>query len=292
MNNLDLFRPADINPTQGIVNVASVPQRSPFRYPGGKTWLVPIIRKWLKSFDGKQVTLVDTFAGGGIVALTAAFENLAKDVIMIEKDEEVAAVWKAILGPENHWLVNRIMTFNLTIENVREILDKQKKSPRESGFRTILKNRVFHGGILAKGSGLIKHGENGKGIASRWYPKTLGRRIAAIEHIKNKIRFIGGDAFTFLEENLSKKNYCYFIDPPYTVAGRRLYTYHDVNHNGLFESCARLKGGFLMTYDDSEEIRALAHKFNFPYITIPMKTTHHLQKHELLISKSLDWYLV
>ncbi len=32
-----------------IVNVASVPQRSPFRYPGGKTWLVPRIRQWLKS---------------------------------------------------------------------------------------------------------------------------------------------------------------------------------------------------------------------------------------------------
>jgi DNA adenine methylase len=28
-----------------IVNVASVPQRSPFRYPGGKTWLVPIVRQ-------------------------------------------------------------------------------------------------------------------------------------------------------------------------------------------------------------------------------------------------------
>lgn len=25
-----------------VVNVASVPQRSPFRYPGGKTWLVPL----------------------------------------------------------------------------------------------------------------------------------------------------------------------------------------------------------------------------------------------------------
>jgi len=24
-----------------IVNVAMVPQRSPFRYPGGKTWLIP-----------------------------------------------------------------------------------------------------------------------------------------------------------------------------------------------------------------------------------------------------------
>ena len=31
------------------VNVASVPQRSPFRYPGGKTWLIPHIRRWLTS---------------------------------------------------------------------------------------------------------------------------------------------------------------------------------------------------------------------------------------------------
>jgi len=33
--------------TSQIVNVASVPQRSPFRYPGGKTWLVPLVRQWL-----------------------------------------------------------------------------------------------------------------------------------------------------------------------------------------------------------------------------------------------------
>ena len=32
-----------------IVNVASVPQRSPFRYPGGKTSFVPYLRDWLRS---------------------------------------------------------------------------------------------------------------------------------------------------------------------------------------------------------------------------------------------------
>ncbi|MCC8991732.1 MAG: hypothetical protein LM514_03955, partial [Streptococcus sp.] len=40
------------------VNVASVPQRSPFRYPGGKTWFVPTFRKWIQSLDFKPKLLV------------------------------------------------------------------------------------------------------------------------------------------------------------------------------------------------------------------------------------------
>ena len=41
------------------VNVASVPQRSPFRYPGGKTWFVPVFRDWIESFDVKPQILVE-----------------------------------------------------------------------------------------------------------------------------------------------------------------------------------------------------------------------------------------
>jgi len=58
-----------------IVNVASVPQRSPFRYPGGKTWLVPYVRMWLKARPHPIEELIEPFAGGGIVGLTAAFES-------------------------------------------------------------------------------------------------------------------------------------------------------------------------------------------------------------------------
>jgi DNA adenine methylase len=60
-----------------IVNVASVPLRSPFRYPGGKTWLVPRIRRWLASLPSKPDEFVEPFTGGGIVGLTVAFEDLA-----------------------------------------------------------------------------------------------------------------------------------------------------------------------------------------------------------------------
>ncbi|MDQ5908308.1 MAG: adenine methylase, partial [Pseudomonadota bacterium] len=60
------------------VNVASVPQRSPFRYPGGKTWFVPTFRKWIQSLDYKPDLLVEPFTGGGIISLTALFENLVE----------------------------------------------------------------------------------------------------------------------------------------------------------------------------------------------------------------------
>jgi len=45
-----------------VVNVATVPQRSPLRYPGGKTWLIPHIRHWLKST--RSEILIEPFAGG------------------------------------------------------------------------------------------------------------------------------------------------------------------------------------------------------------------------------------
>jgi DNA adenine methylase len=57
------------------VNVASVAQRSSFRYPGGKTWFVPTFRRWMASLRTKPRILVEPFAGGGIISLTALFEH-------------------------------------------------------------------------------------------------------------------------------------------------------------------------------------------------------------------------
>ena len=56
-----------------VVNVATVPQRSPLRYPGGKTWLVPHIREWLRQTTPDII--IEPFAGGAIVSLTAVREG-------------------------------------------------------------------------------------------------------------------------------------------------------------------------------------------------------------------------
>ncbi|HEY9114064.1 MAG TPA: DNA adenine methylase [Bacteroidales bacterium] len=272
-----------------VVNVASIPQRSPFRYPGGKTWLVPIVRKWLKQ-SKEYKNLIEPFAGGGIIGLTAAFENLANHVTMIELDKEVAAVWDVILNGDHKWLADKIYGFDLTPENANNILQKDKKTIKEQAFSTILKNRIYHGGIITKGSGLIKNGENGKGIKSRWYPKTLRDRILAIGYVKNKIEFITGDAFIEMEKATNDKNCYFFIDPPYTVAGKRLYTHFEIDHDKLFFLTSKLKGKFMLTYDDTKGIRDLATKYNLDFRTIPMKTTHHIKKNEIIISDNFDWW--
>ena len=287
--DIPVARQSDAKAGTKVINVASVPQRSPFRYPGGKTWAIPVVRKWLQQDGLKVPLLVEPFAGGGIVSLTAAAEGLADFVEMVELDHEIAAVWKTVAGPDNAWLAQRILSFELNHENVKAELEREPQEDREIAFCTILKNRVYHGGIMAKGSGLIKTGENGRGLASRWYPTTLANRIEAIDTTKHKLIPIEGDAFESIIRHVDDPLCYFFIDPPYFGAGRRLYTHFDIDHARLFELTAALKGRFLLTYDDATEIRALADQHSLHHTTIPMKTTHHVEKRELLISDNFDW---
>src|SRR6266436_534201 len=85
-------------PSASVVNVASVPHRSLFRYPGGKTWLVPRVRRWLASLSSRPKEFCEPFAGGGIVGLSVLFENSVDSLTLIELDENVAAVWQTILN--------------------------------------------------------------------------------------------------------------------------------------------------------------------------------------------------
>jgi len=209
---------------------------------------------------------------------------------MVELDKDIAAVWQAILGKDNDWLADKIVNFDLNIENAKKVLFKKNPTIKDRAFITILRNRILHGGILANGSGFVKKGENGKGLHSRWYPDTLSSRIKNIKKISSKIDFLCEDGFDVIRKYKNDKKVLFFIDPPYTIAGKRLYTHFDINHEELFELASKISSDFLMTYDDTEEVRNLSKKFKLVYKQVPMRTTHNAEKFELLISKNLDWY--
>ncbi len=290
MQQLSLFDRQNLNQ---ITNVSSVPQRSPFRYPGGKTWLVPRIRQWLNSLPNVAQEFIEPFAGGGIVSLTVAFEKLANHVTMVELDDQVAAVWQTILSEDAEWLAEEIIKFEMTADAVREILSNEPHSLKQKAFQTIVKNRVNRGGILAPGAGMIKQGEKGKGLKSRWYPETLKRRILQIAEIRDRITFIPGDGLEIITHNIHLHNVVFFIDPPYTAAGKkaghRLYQYAQLNHEKLFQLASQMAGDFLMTYDESQAVKAWANLHRFDWQTVAMKNTHHAKMTELLVGRNLDW---
>lgn len=275
------------------VNIASVPQRSPFRYPGGKTWFIPHLRQWLRSHGPKPKILIEPFLGGGIASLTSIFEGLVEEVIMVEKDADVASVWETIVSGDGAWLAERIQQFQMSQENVLREINTPPKDRRERAFKTILKNRTSHGGIMAAGAGILKKGEAGKGLKSRWYPATLAKRIESIDLVRHKLKFVHGDGMAIMDNFRDRADAVFFVDPPYTAGGRnagtRLYTHSKIDHELLFKKCCALRGDFIMTYDNCEEVGALARKYALQVRAIPMRNTHHAERTELVVGMDLAW---
>ena len=303
---LESLRPFLLNPTQAPLiarmltevqeqtpptNVAQVAQLSPFRYPGGKTWLVPELRRWLSTL-GTINNFVEPFAGGASCSLMVANEHRAKRVVLGELDRDVAAVWQVLFEApvgDLKWLSNQILDFKVNEKAVRTILSHEPTTVRERAWRTIIRNRMQRGGILAPGAGLVKTGENGRGLFSRWYPETLVKRFEQIQTFRELVSVYAGDAFDLIAQHTKGKTNFFLIDPPYTAggkrAGSRLYSHHALDHRRLFDTMSNVRGNVMMTYDDSPEVRELAKEFNFSASQIPMKSTHHEVHKELILTR-------
>jgi DNA adenine methylase len=279
----------DVQVPQPVVNVASVPQRSPFRYPGGKTWLIPHFRTWVRSLPSRPALFIEPFAGGGVISLTAAMEDLADKVVMGEIDPAVASVWETIIHGDYSALVDRIMSFRISREAVIEELSRQPQTELDRAFLTLLRNRVQRGGIIAPGASLVRSGEDGKGVASRWYPRTLANRIRTIARVRERIQFTRSDGLDLISRFASLADAAFFIDPPYTAggkkAGKRLYAFNELDHARLFSLLAQVRGPALITYDDAPEPFALALRHHFAVDKVAMANTHHSTMLELLITK-------
>jgi DNA adenine methylase len=214
-------------------------------------------------------------------------------VVFSEIDPAIASVWKTILSPEGaEWLIEKILGFPMSRESVVGALAKRPRRLREKAFQTILRNRVQRGGIMAPGAGLVKTGENRKGIGSRWYPETLARRIRDIGRMRHRMKFIQADAFDLIPLYIDDPYAVFFVDPPYTAAGKkagsRLYPFNHVDHAGLFRLFSRAKGAVMLTYDNTEEIEAMAREYGFDQTRVPMKNTHHATMSELVITKGFN----
>jgi DNA adenine methylase len=270
-----------------LPNVASVPQYSPLRYPGGKSRWYRFVKKWVLE-EGPEI-FVEPFAGGAHAGLAVAIEKLSEKVVLVELDENVSAVWKAIVEGDAEWLIDRIENFEMSKGAAQEAVEKSDQSTRGKAFAMIVHNRVSRGGVTAPGAGWLNEGEGGNGLNSRWYPETLVDRIRKIAEVSSRIEVIHGDGLETMREYSESEEAALFVDPPYPKAGGRLYEHSNVNHREIFRIASSTEGPVLLTYDNSDEIESLVDEFGLEAEYLLVSTTHHREKKELLIGEDLGW---
>lgn len=273
----------------GVVNPSSSPQRSPLRYPGGKTWLIPRARRWLRAASPRPRVLLDAFAGGGSIALLAAAEGLVDEVVMVERDPDVAALWRVALHGPVEDLARRVEGFTPDAESLSALFATAPVDDLDRAFTYLVRNRVAHGGIVAPRAGVIRVGEYGQGVASRWYPDTLARRLRDLVGYRDRVTFIEGDGLDELAARHDDPRVALFLDPPYSAAGKRagerLYRYATLDHDRLLRLAAGARGPVLVTYDDTPETRERALAVGLAFRSVPMRTRQGRTAYELLIAR-------
>jgi DNA adenine methylase len=244
----------------------------------------------------KPSLLVEPFAGGASVSLSALKSGLVERVKISETDPGVAAFWKTVLQRNGHVLAERILNFSPTKKNVLRIIDDRPYGRTDLAFKTLIKNRFSFGGILADGAGLPRKGELDKGLTQRWYPETIAYRILYIHSIREQITFTDGCGLDLLRSVKRHNRSVCFIDPPYLQdgrnAGKRIYRKKNLCIHDLIQRLTEFNPKFLLTYHQSPAVASRSIAAGLDISLVPMKSSHHLVHHEMVITNDPAWELV
>ena len=248
--------------------------RSPLRYPGGKSRITNFVAKLIKDNNITGGCYVEPFAGGAGVALNLLFDGIVDRIFINDKDRSIYAFWDSVVN-HTELFVSRIDSINVTIEEwkkQKEIqLNKDYANIFDLGFSTFFLNRTNRSGIIMGGviGGISQTGK--WKIDVRFNKKSLIEKIKNIGKYRNKIHIYNMDAVDFLKEEVSDldvKKTLVYLDPPYYVKGRQLYmnSFKHDDHVRIFETLKHLEHYWLVSYDDQPEIRDIYNRDSISYL--------------------------
>lgn len=237
---------------------------SPLRYPGGKGKLASFIKEvfyYNNLCDGEYI---EPYAGGSAVALSLLLEGYARKIVINDIDRAVFAFWWTVLN-NTEFLSRRINDTAVNMETwhkQRTIYHNKDQHPLEDvGFATFFLNRTNRSGIIKGGviGGLNQDGPYK--LNARYNKKELMKRIKLIAGYSGRISLYNLDAYDLITElspNITSKVLVYF-DPPYFKKGRSLYKnfYTPADHEKMASIIRRLKYSWIVTYDNTPEIKKL-----------------------------------
>lgn len=242
-------------------------QLSPLRYPGGKSRVIDQIVSYMNR--GKLEKFVEVFAGGASLGLSLLDAGWIQELHLNEYDPCVYNFWNAVLTQPDA-LIECLQRNQPTLEEyfrAKDRLGTYEVSPVcdvNAAYDYLFLNRTSFAGIILANPIGGKNGSDEKMLV-RWNPQTLIRRITRIAEMGKSIVLTNEDAVSYLSGETFKnsENTTFFIDPPYTRVGKKLYPESfEGRHEELAETIGELmkrnpEADVIITYDDCPLVKSL-----------------------------------
>jgi len=233
--------------------------KSPYRYAGGKSKLLPQIMHYLNALVKDSEIYIEPFVGGGSVFLEIVNRYPDKTFYLNDKNIGVASFWSIVTGGNDKCLqeLSQLIDQQPTPALHAKLRKNKSDDPVMLAYKSIFFNRCNFSGIEA--SGMIG------GVEQKSKYKIDCRYNAT--KIKDKINQINqATRGKVIVSNLDIMDYHFFwesnhpsyLDPPYVEAGKQLYVKYmeDSEHKKLAERLVS-RENWLLSYDDHTLIREL-----------------------------------
>jgi DNA adenine methylase len=241
--------------------------KNPLRYPGAKSKLFDYVVKLIEAENLMGCTFYEPFAGSATLSWMLLEKKIVKNVEINEKDPLLYFFWLAVFEYTDE-LIEQIQKIEINIDNWREYAKYKNteyligKTPIEIGFAGLYLNRTNFSGILkANPIGGLEQKSDYK-IDCRFNKDIIIESISEIAKYRSRVKIFNMDAIEFLKKEIKYKrnNQTFvYIDPPYYKEGPGLYRYFYTvdQHKELSKYIKTKSYPWLLSYDDSEEIRKM-----------------------------------
>jgi DNA adenine methylase len=228
-----------------------MPNKSPLRYPGGKTRALPILQRYLDTYYPGRTCVLSPFLGGGSFELSQA--DAGKQVFANDLFLPLYTFWRELkYAPrELHAAVQQLLPMSK-----EDFLGFRKSrlefsDPRQVAAAYFVVNRCSFSGATFCG------GFSAEACEKRCNQSAVDRLLDV--DMKN-ITLSNQDAVEFLRSHPERPDTVVYADPPYYITtyvyGKDGDMHGDFDHAG-FADYLKTRSDWILSYNDCPYIREL-----------------------------------
>ncbi len=231
--------------------------KTPFRYPGAKNKLLPMLMDYLNPLLSNSTEFIDVFVGGGSVLLEIA-EKYPKMILHAnDKDYWMYCFWNIVAGNDSYKLNKLLNLIDTppTLELFYKLREEKTTDEVESAYRAIFFNRTTFSGIFYSGPIGGKEQKSKYTVDCRYNAKKIKSKINACHNLLKDRTTVYNLDFSQLQ-SLINSDIVAYLDPPYYDKGDALYIekMSHSDHQNLSNILFNRKN-WVLSYDDCAEIR-------------------------------------